>query len=195
MQEHEGNDFHGVGIYRVWTPKVLIGPKQRLLLQFDAVATHATVQWDGRTLAEHLGGWTPFRVDVTELARGRESSEHEIEVRVDERVGHNTQGFLPIIQPHFGGIWQEVKLVVVPDTYIEDLGLLAWGNPTTGRIEVRMPVRGVDKARRIVVRYRLRGTESWTESELPTQTSDDAARLVEWDPLESTCRHASLSIL
>jgi Glycosyl hydrolases family 2, sugar binding domain/Glycosyl hydrolases family 2 len=180
MQEHEGNDFHGVGIYRVRTPNVLIGPKQRLLLQFGAVATHATVRWDGQKVAEHLGGWTPFRVDVTELARGGgEAAEHEIEVRVDERVGHNTQGFLPIIQPHFGGIWQEVKLVVVPETYIEEMGLLAWGNPATDRIEVRLPVRGTGKARRIVVRYRLRGTESWTESELPTQTSDDAARLAD----------------
>jgi beta-galactosidase len=117
VQDYEGNDFHGVGTYRVRTPKIVLGPHQRLLLEFDAVATQATVRWDGKTVAEHLGGWTPFRADLTELARGGgEGTEHEIEVRVDEQVGHNTQGFLPIIQPHFGGIWQGVKLLVVPSS-------------------------------------------------------------------------------
>ena len=161
------------------TPKIAIEPKQRLLLQFDAVATHATARWDGHKVAEHLGGWTPFRADVTVFARGGDAAEHEIEVRVDERVGHNTQGFLPIIEPHFGGIWQSVKLFVVPETYIDDLGLLAWGNPATGHIELRVPVRGADKPEQIVVRYRLRGTESWTEIELQTKAGDDGERLAE----------------
>jgi hypothetical protein len=25
-------------------------------------------------------------------------------VRLDEKVGHNTQGFLPVVEPHFGGL-------------------------------------------------------------------------------------------
>ena len=163
MQEHEGSDFHGVGIYRIQTPKIKLQPGERLLLQFDAVATQATVRWDGRTVAEHFGAWTPFEADVTRwIDVGDQSSDHQIEVRVDERVGHNTQGFLPIIEPHFGGIWQGVRLLVVPQTSIDETGLLAWGNPATGRIEVWVPIRGHNTVRKIALRYRLRGTESWT---------------------------------
>ena len=32
-------------------------------------ATEAEVWWDGELLGSHLGGWTPFRFDVTELVR------------------------------------------------------------------------------------------------------------------------------
>jgi hypothetical protein len=169
MQEHEGNDFHGVGIYRVRTPMLVLQSNERLILQFDAVATQATVQWDGNKVAEHLGGWTPFETDVTQWAPGGNGEgDHEIQVRVDERVGHNTQGFLPIIEPHFGGIWQRVKLLVVPETSIDESGLLAWGNPATGQIEIRLPLRGHGAVRRITVRYRLRGTDSWVATDAET---------------------------
>ena len=102
-----GTRFDGVAIYR----RALPLPKDkaaRTRIEFAAVATHAIVTCNGTKVGEHLGGWTPFRVDVT--AALRHDGTDTIEVRVDEKVGHNTQGFLPIIQPHFGGIWQGVTL-------------------------------------------------------------------------------------
>jgi hypothetical protein len=180
MQEHEGNDFHGVGIYRIQTPKLKLHAGERLLLQFDAVSTQATVRWDGHNVADHLGGWTPFEADVTPSVHpGDEGAAHEIEVRVDERVGHNTQGFLPIIEPHFGGIWQSVKLVVVPETSIDESGLLAWGNPATSRIEIRLPIRGRGAVRTMRVRYRLRGKDDWTRTDAETQVESDGSHRAE----------------
>jgi hypothetical protein len=102
-----GIAFDGVARYR----RALPLPSQRIAavrVEFDAVATHATVWCNGVEVGRHLGGWTPFRVDLAPALRW--DGTDTLEVVVDEKVGHNTQGFLPVIQPHFGGIWQSVTL-------------------------------------------------------------------------------------
>ena len=163
FEEHEGMDFDGVGWYRKRVSGLEVPGGFRALLHFEAAATHAEVFWNGRRLGEHLGGWTPFRFDVTKDARAPEpAGGHEIVVRLDERVGHNTQGFLPVLAPHFGGIWQSVKILVRRDPTIDDLRLLAIGNPDAGRIEVEVPLVGGGSAREPVARCRLRGSESWS---------------------------------
>ncbi len=125
MQSHEGTDWHGIGVYRRSVGKLNIPAGKRLLLHFTAVATFAEVFWNGTKVGEHLGGWTSFRLDVTDLIRDKPADfKHILTIKVDERVGHNTQGFLPIVQPHFGGIWQPVKLITVPDKFIDDLRAL-----------------------------------------------------------------------
>jgi hypothetical protein len=102
-----GTTFDGIARYRRPLPL----PAQRcaaVRIEFHAVATHATVFCNGTECGSHLGGWTPFRVDVSSALRW--DGTDTLEVVVDEKVGHNTQGFHPIIQPHFGGIWQDVTL-------------------------------------------------------------------------------------
>ncbi len=105
-----GTDFDGVAEYRrtVRVADLDSRPGDRLELRFGAVATHAVVSVNGAVLGEHLGGWTPFRFALPQELLDDET--WTVRVRVDERVGHNTQGFLPIIAPHFGGIWQGVQL-------------------------------------------------------------------------------------
>src|SRR3954471_20444091 len=69
MQSHEGMEWHGIGMYRKSLGKLEVPDGKRLLLHFTAVATHAEVFWNDTKVGEHLGGWTPFRLDVTELVR------------------------------------------------------------------------------------------------------------------------------
>ena len=116
--------FDGVARYRRTLP---LPPERvaRVRIEFAAVTTHATVFCNGKEVGQHLGGWTPFRVDVTDalLWNGNDV----LEVRVDELVGHNTQGFLPIVQPHFGGIWQDVTLCLDKAPVFDRLGLFLFG--------------------------------------------------------------------
>ena len=102
--------FDGVSIYQREFPVPTIRPDKRIVLRFEAVATHATVWLDDRMLGEHLGGWTPFEFDITDQVRETDDHRMTLRVRCDERVGHNTQGFLPIIAPHFSGIWKGVHV-------------------------------------------------------------------------------------
>jgi hypothetical protein len=115
-----GVGFDGAARYRRTLP---LPPQrvQHVRVEFAAVATHAIVSCNGVQVGEHLGGWTPFRVDVTSLLKW--DGTDVLEVRVDEQVGHNTQGFLPVIQPHFGGIWQDVTLCLDDGPVLDRLAL------------------------------------------------------------------------
>ncbi|MFN9383538.1 MAG: glycoside hydrolase family 2 TIM barrel-domain containing protein [Pirellulaceae bacterium] len=107
-----GRDFDGKAIYRCKLPT--IDPQQiaqrRIWIELDGVATHAILRVEGKQVGEHLGAWTCWRVDLTAWYRPG----LEIQVEVDERVGHNTQGFLPVFLPHFGGIWKTARLLLTP---------------------------------------------------------------------------------
>ena len=154
-ETHEGTNFNGIGWYRLKPGPIDVPKNGRVLLHFQAAATEATVFWNGARVGSHLGGWTPFRFDVT----GFIASTNEIRVRLDEKVGHNTQGFLPIVQPHFGGIWQSVRLEVVPPVYFDDLQLRATGNPDTKQIEIEVPIRGAAaEGVSIEAKWRRRGS-------------------------------------
>lgn len=165
FQSHEGTNFHGVGWYRKNLEPVQLPPGCRLLLHFQAAATEAEVWCDGERVGTHLGGWTPFRFDITDVFRKSPSTSHELRVRVDEKVGHNTQGFLPIIAPHFGGLWQDVSLIAVPETYVNDLSLLAIGDPSSGQLKLEIPLSGTapNTVTNCGVRARLLGQEEWRD--------------------------------
>ena len=150
-----GHGFDGVVRYHHTLP-LPAERRARVRVEFAAVATHATVFCNGKEVGQHLGGWTPFRVDVSDALQW--NGQDQLEVRVDEKVGHNTQGFLPIIQPHFGGIWQDVTLCLDRGPVIDRLGLFLFGKgtgelvysvptlgPATGKLEAVVTVRDGDK--------------------------------------------------
>ena len=169
FQSHEGGDFHGVGWYRTTVGPLEVPKGRRLLLHFDAAATQVEVWWGDTKLGSHLGGWMPFRFDVTELARKSPDAKHAIRVRVDDKGGH------------FGGLWQPVRLLNVPETYIDDLRLHAIGNPQAERIEIDAPLLGTNPAAAsdIRVRWRLANTaDQWGERTFKEAgKSEDGGRL------------------
>ncbi len=164
-EEVAGTQFDGVGWYRTRFLTPPYSPGERVFLYFDAVATEAEVWCNEQRMGSHLGGWTPFRFDVTSVLAGVGKT-NELRVRVDEKVGHNTQGFLPIVQPHFGGIWQPVTLLVLPEAGIDDLRLAAWGNPLTSELEVEVPFRGNPSKPSVRLAWRPTGSRKWSSTRL-----------------------------
>src|ERR1043165_5855785 len=66
---------HETGYYRaVWYRREISPPDlsggRRLIIRFEAVDYEATVWVNGRLAVRHEGGYTPFRVDVTDLLPG-----------------------------------------------------------------------------------------------------------------------------
>lgn len=171
FQSHEGNGWHGVGWYRRSMGRLTLPAGRRLFVHFAAAATHAEVYWNGRRVAEHLGGWTPFRAEVTDLVRSAPDREHELTIKLDERVGHNTQGFLPIIQPHFGGLWQPVTLIETGSDPVDDLTVTAppdaalplWSPAKPLLAEVKVADAPAFKTGRRTIE--VRGTRLWFNSE------------------------------
>jgi hypothetical protein len=101
----------------------------RAKITFMAVAHRAWVYFNGKFISEHWGGFTPFTVDVTNVIK---PGENELLVGVGDHrsVTHESwireNALTPIgaMYPFFRGIWQEVYLQIVSDTYVEDVFIM-----------------------------------------------------------------------
>lgn len=100
---------------------------QRVLLHFGAVDYAATVWLNGRLVASHEGGHTPFQADVTSALR---PGAQEVVVRAEDAPAamdqpRGKQDWLTpshhIWYPRTTGIWQPVWLEPVPAAWIAGL--------------------------------------------------------------------------
>lgn len=151
-----GDDFDGIATYRTEFRVPGSFSADRLFLEFDAVATHATVFVNDAEVGSHLGGWTRFSFDITDHVVREQSN--RLRVVVDERVGHDTQGFLPIIAPHFGGIWQSVRLVGCEKASIDPNSILLFGDATISALYAEAKVRGDAHGLSLAVEAMIEGT-------------------------------------
>jgi Glycosyl hydrolases family 2, TIM barrel domain/Glycosyl hydrolases family 2, sugar binding domain/Glycosyl hydrolases family 2 len=103
-------------------------PGERIVLHFGAVDYEATVWANGRRVAHHAGGYTPFSADITDLAGP--SREVEIVIRAEDDPAdlakpRGKQAFRlephSIWYPRTSGVWQTVWLERVPATSIASL--------------------------------------------------------------------------
>ena len=99
----------------------------RVLVHFGAVDREARVWANGVLVGSHVGGYTPFSVDVTEVARAAGGEAIELVVRADDQprslsIPRGKQDWWPapheIWYPRTTGIWQSVWLEQVPDTRV-----------------------------------------------------------------------------
>jgi beta-galactosidase/beta-glucuronidase len=130
--------FHPVVWYRrrvshteLVGPDEAAGGDQRVFVRFGAVDHSARVWLDGRPVAEHVGGQTPFSADVTEALDPR-AAEHVLVVRAEDRPDdvEKPRGKQDWQQePHdiwyerTTGIWQTVWIEIVPRRHVADV---AW---------------------------------------------------------------------
>ncbi|MFH2001432.1 MAG: sugar-binding domain-containing protein [Planctomycetota bacterium] len=173
-----GIEFDAVAWYKreVQIPEEARGRKT--LLRFHGAATEARVWVNGREAGTHLGAWTPFTLDITEaIEPGKAAS---IVMRLDEKVGHNTQGFLPIIAPHFGGLWQKAELIIANPGRIDDLRIRIDASRVDGdgraTLNVEVPVLGPIPAGGCAQMAILHDGQAFAES-VSAEIKDDFARL------------------
>ena len=92
---------------------------RRVFLHFEGVMTAAKVYFNGAFLQEHLGGYTPFTVELTGLVTG---GEDVLAVVVDSRERNDIPPFGHVIDYlTYGGIYREVWLEETEETYLQNL--------------------------------------------------------------------------
>lgn len=111
---------------------------KRVVITFEAAMNHAQIWLNGQKLAEHLGGYLPFSIDLTDHLKW--SGNNEIMLRLDNRDNPIT-GPKPLNDLDFntyGGIYRHVYLSIKPNIHITDA--VAINKPASGGIFVTFPV-------------------------------------------------------
>lgn len=91
--------------------------KTKGILYFGAVNYDAKVYVNGKFVGSHVGGYTPFNFDVTDvLVEGN----NFVVVKVDNKRHKDNVPTVNMDWWNYGGITRDVVLSQVPDTYIED---------------------------------------------------------------------------
>lgn len=91
-----------------------------ILLTFEGAAHEATVYLNGIEVANHQGGYTAFKVDITNYLK--EEGENALVVKLDSRECLNMPPFGNVVDYlTYGGIYRDVYLEVKNPSYIEDV--------------------------------------------------------------------------
>lgn len=113
----------------LWYRRTLtVSPKSdmKTLLNFEAVDYRCQVFVNGRLVGEHVGGNTPFSLDVSEAVK---TGDNEVVVRVEDDTEatqlNGKQSLTPrgIWYTQVSGIWQSVWMEQVPNAYVSELDI------------------------------------------------------------------------
>ncbi len=117
-----GNDYwRGTATYTKFFKKPSMQPTERVFLEFGAAAMIADVTLNGVLLAHHEGGYSLFRVELTEALRDENVLTVSVDNGKNDRVYPQKADFT-----FYGGLYRDVKLIVVPEQHFE---LLKDGTP------------------------------------------------------------------
>jgi beta-glucuronidase len=151
----------------------------RLYLWFGAANYSATVYLNGVQVGEHEGGFTPFQFEVTKLARDKGNF---VIVNVDNE---RTPDGVPAVATdwwNYGGLTRDVRLIEVPETFIEDYSLqLEKGSRS--RISGWVRLNGPNRRQPVTVRIpEARITTTVTPDENGLAAIAVEAQLALWSP-------------
>ncbi len=90
---------------------------KRVVLYFGAVNYDAKVYVNGKKAGEHIGGYTPFNFDITDIAK---EGDNFVVVKVDNKRHKDAVPTVNMDWWNYGGITREVFVSLLPQTYIED---------------------------------------------------------------------------
>lgn len=121
---HQWNpsDWQNVWIYRKYFTRPSYAKDMRAFLHFDGVMVGATPIINTRKLPTHLGGYLPFKYEITDAIK----EENELTVIVDSRWSNvppegAEQGAKRIDYLEPGGIHRSVSVAFVPQVFISDV--------------------------------------------------------------------------
>ena len=122
--------------------KKLTIPKEaegkRIFLRFDGAAHIATVYVNGKQLYTHMGGYTAFKVEITDYVKA--GDECVIAVKLDSTENKEVPPFGYVIDYlTYGGIYRSVFLEFEEQEYISDIFV---STPLADRVRVMTTIEG-----------------------------------------------------
>jgi len=141
----------------------------RVILRFESVFSHCRVFVNGAPAGEHLGGFTPFELDVTAEVQ---AGSNDLALEVTSWSEADLLGSLSQDAAHpLGGILRDVTLFTVPTLHLSDLRIVtdldeAYEDATL-ELELELTNCGDEEARDLSLGIVLYGTRLDQEPDLP----------------------------
>ncbi|WP_297691220.1 glycoside hydrolase family 2 TIM barrel-domain containing protein [uncultured Eudoraea sp.] len=153
----------------------------RVFVYFGAANYQADVYLNGRKLGRHIGGFTPFNFEVTDLLMDKGNF---LVVKIDNK---RTPEAVPTLNTdwwNYGGLTRDVKLIETKETYIDDY-MIQLNPKNSDEILGYIQLNGPDKANREVT---LKISEAKISRKVNTDITGRAqihikkAKLKKWSP-------------
>ena len=153
-----GNDYwRGTATYSKAFAKPELRDGERCFIEFGGAAMTADVILNGDHLARHEGGYSTFRADLTDALENENLLVVSVDNSANDRVYPQMADFT-----FYGGIYRDVKLILVSEAHFE---LLKDGTPG---IKVTPEVRLKEREAYVAVEtWPVGGSEVWLE--IPTE--------------------------
>ena len=137
-----GNDYwRGTCVYRKNFPLPAFGAEECVYLDFAGVNASATVTLNGTQVCTHDGGYSTFRCDITQLLKETNQLEVAVDNSKNDRVYPQKADFT-----FYGGIYRDVKLIIVPKAHFDldflgSCGIRVTATPDGSNATVRVQSR------------------------------------------------------
>src|SRR5215469_15908366 len=116
----DDKDYEFVSLYRRKFRLPVEAKGKRVFVDFEGVMTASTVWINGQRLGEYKGGYTPFSFELTPHIDWEGENLLAVDVDSTERPDIPPFGY-EIDYLTFGGIYREVALRIVPESFIENV--------------------------------------------------------------------------
>jgi beta-glucuronidase len=136
----------------VWYARHFDAPKthqERLFIYFAAVSYRCKVYLNGKEIAEHEGGFTPFQVEITDLVK---QSDNFLALEVNNTRTADAIPAKSFDWWNYGGITRDVMLVSTPKIFIQDYFIQLDKNHPD---QINVKVKVVDKQKNVAVKVEI----------------------------------------
>lgn len=127
----------------------------RVLLHIGAVDYLSRVWLNGQLIGQHVGGYSPFNVDITNAVKPHENSlvVEAVDKHGDQPRGKQSSELKPkgCVYMRVSGIWQTVWLELAGETYISLFRLI----PDVNRKQLRISINLAGRTRRTRLEARI----------------------------------------
>ena len=155
---------------------------KRQFLYFGAVSYRCKVYLNGKEIAEHEGGFTPFQVEVTDLLK---DGDNFLAVEVNNRRTKDAIPAMAFDWWNYGGITRDVLLVKTPRIFIEDYFIQLDKNaPDRIIARVRLSDKKAGEKVTVAIPELKINAELTTDAEGKAETVLNAKKLQRWTPEE-----------
>lgn len=120
-QDGENDYYRGVGYYAKSFDRTDLPQAEKYFLEINGANSSAEVYLNGRQLARHDGGYSTWRVDLTDALEGSNLLVITVDNSPNENVYPQTADFT-----FYGGLYRNVNLICVPQSHFD---LEYYGSP------------------------------------------------------------------